>query len=155
MDSFNFTYGTFEHRWLDATLADGEQSATLIASAVLYDAPTDLLRAAVQLLESTPIVRIHWFHEPGEYRWCLERMGESVSIRVWWFKQASRSLKDEEGTLVFSSVCGLLRFARQVRAATQAILDCCGREEYQLRWRWDFPDSAHKRLGELIPATRA
>jgi hypothetical protein len=154
MDSFNFTYGTFEHRLLDATLTDGEQSATLIASAVLYDAPADLLWAAVQLLESTPIVRIHWFHEPGEYRWRLERMGESVSIQVWWLRQASRSLKDEEGTLIFSSVCGLLRFARQVRAATQVILDRYGREEYQFRWQWDFPDSAHKRLAELIRSNR-
>lgn len=62
MDSVRFSYGTFEHRWLDATLTDGEQSATLIASAVLYDAPTDLLWAAVQLLESTPMVRTYWFH---------------------------------------------------------------------------------------------
>ncbi len=155
MDSFGFSYGTFEHRWLDATLTDGEQSVTLIASAYLYDAPTDLLWAPVQLLESTPMVRIHWFHEPGEYRWRIERMGESVSIRVWCLKQAGRSLNEEEGTLVFSSVCSLLRFARQVRAATQAILDRYGREEYRLRWRWDFPDSAHKRLGELIRSTRA
>jgi hypothetical protein len=145
--------GSFEHRWLNATLADGEQSATLIVSAVPYDAPSDLLLAAVRLLESTSIVLIRWCDEPGEYRWRLERSGDIVAIRVWWFSSANRSLTDEEGTLVFTSSCGILRFARQVRAATQEVLDRYGREDYQRRWRWDFPDSAHHRLGELIRST--
>jgi hypothetical protein len=154
VEQFTFSYGSFEHRWLDATLADGEQSATLVASAVLYDAPSDLLWAAVKLLESALIVRIQWFDEPGEYRWRLERTGASVAVQVWRFKQADRRLTDEEGTLVFTSSCGVLRFARQVRVATQAVLDRYGREEYQRRWRWDFPDLAHHRLGELIQSTR-
>src|SRR5215813_11293595 len=37
VEQFTFSYGSFEHRWLNATLAEGEQSATLIASAVLSD----------------------------------------------------------------------------------------------------------------------
>lgn len=153
MEPFTFSYGIFEHRWLDATLTGGEQSATLIASAVLYDAPSDLLWAAVQLLESTSVVRIRWCDEPGEYRWRLERLGDTVAVGVWRFSRENRSLTDEEGTLVFASSCGILRFARQVRAATQEVLDRYGREDYQRRWRWDFPDSAHQKLGELIRST--
>jgi hypothetical protein len=153
VEQFTFSYGSFEHRWLNATLADAGQSATLIASAVLYDAPSDLLWAAVQLLESAPIIRVQWFDEPGEYRWRLERTGASATVRVWHFEHADRRLTDEEGALVFTSICGVLRFARQVRAATQAVLDRYGREEYRRRWRWDFPGRAHHRLGELIRST--
>lgn len=150
VDSFTFSYGALELGWLEATLSDGEQSATLIASAVLCDAPGDLLWAAVQLLESAPAVRIGWFDEPGEYRWRLERTAASVSVRVWWFKRTDSNLTDEEGTLVFSSSCRLLRFARQVRAATQAILDRYEHAGYKRRWGSDFPEIAHNRLGELI-----
>jgi hypothetical protein len=89
----------------------------------------------VQLLESASIVRIQWCDESGEYRWRLERSEATVSVRVWWFNRADRSLTDEEGTLVFTSSCGILRFARQVRAAMQEILDRYGREDYQRRWR--------------------
>lgn len=115
--------------------------------------PGDLLWAVVQLLESAPLVRIRWYHEPGEYRWRMERTGGSVVVRIWLFKEAERGLEDEGGMLIFTSECSLLRFARQVRAATQAVLDSYGRKDYQRRWRWDFPDRAHQRLGELIRST--
>ena len=155
VEQFTLSYGTFEHQWLEATLTDGEQSTTLIVSAVLYDAPGELLSAAIQVLESAPLVRIRWYEERGEYRWRLERRGESVNVRISLFTWANRGLTDEEGALVFTSTCGVLRFARQVRAATQAVLDRYGREDYQQRWRWEFPDRAHRRLGELIRSSPA
>ncbi|NIK55714.1 hypothetical protein [Kribbella shirazensis] len=143
----------FEYRvrgkgWGEGRLQVGPTSVELTAS-YLDDALGDLVRGALALARGAAEVRFAWAEEPGEFRWILTRLGESLSVRVLWFDDGPWSSQaDEHGSQLLAASCDPMTFCMAVADGARAVRDDMGTEEYKRRWAaHDFPN---EHLDELL-----
>jgi hypothetical protein len=88
--------------WIEAGIYDGVNH-TFPTASYLSDAPADLARAAISLLEGAEEATCSWEEEPGEFRWIFEREGEELTLRILWFEDQYDRDPDDPGELRFST----------------------------------------------------
>jgi hypothetical protein len=114
---------SYDRRLGRMAITDGAREAVLWHSTALSPEALAELAEAVSLLRAVPTGRCAWAEEPGEYRWVLQRRGDDVAITVRWFPEAFSKQADEQGTVKFSAVCNLRRFAAQMKSLLQEEID--------------------------------
>lgn len=136
--------------WLDVVLAHGHTHLPLRAS-YLGDAPAELARASIALLEGSEAASCVWLYEPGAYHWRFHCTGQPVAVQI---------LDDPEGLSIhrrrsawsplYQFDCGLVAWARAVHALLASLQDSYG-EDYERRWvHYSYPWVEASRLSELM-----
>jgi hypothetical protein len=133
---------------IQAGVSDGVDDLILWPT-YLSNAPADLERAVVELLQGARQATCSWQDELGQYRWLFERRGEELEIKILWFEETFSRKPDEQGELRFSTRSTLRGFAAQVHAQLGLLIGE-GAAAYRREWRHDFPFAVYERLGELI-----
>ena len=87
-----------------------------------------------------------WHISPGDYRWLLARDGDDLELRILRFPMPFSRKPDEQGELVFSTVCALRRFAVQVKNALE--------DSSPEPQREDWATSVRQKLDDTLRATR-
>jgi hypothetical protein len=134
---------------IEARLSSPEQEV-FVSATPLSDAPADLTRAILLLLEGSPEARCSWQEEPGEYRWLFTRQGGVVRLTVLDFPDAFSRQDDLRGECLFMGECELQWFASRLQQQFHYFLATLGAEDYQREWRYPFPAAELHRLQELL-----
>ena len=116
----------------------------------LTDAPGDLARAVVVLMDGADRAMCAWMDEPGEYRWVLARAGDRVTVLLLGFDSDFSKRPDQDGTVLLRTRCPLVRLATQVKGQLQQLLNEHGEQAYEQLWGHPFPRDRFERLKELI-----
>lgn len=153
-----FTYEYDEHGWVTSHISDGVKSLDMYPSLVTGGNIAELAERVVVLLkmdqQGIPSKeRCSWGDEPGEYRWVLQNDTSKrgiLRIDILRFDEPWSHLSDEEGKVLFSTDCSLLKFAIQVKTQLRDALQTLGPEEYRKRARGEFPYRAYDELKRLI-----
>jgi len=133
---FEFKLG--EHGWADAVFGDDTGRANLTAS-YLSDALGDLVRAVHSALIGTDS-ECSWDAEPEEYRWCFSRIGDTTTVAVLGFEDASAELPRQYGNVLFKATVPAIEIARVIEQGARSVLDEFGMDGYERRWeRHPFP----------------
>ena len=152
MRQFEFTYKLLGSGWADARVfADGCGNQMIIS--YLTDAPGDMVRAVIALFKMPEggQVQFSWEDEPGEYRWTIERHGDTVAVKIVESQQNYSKLADDPWPLFFQTECSLLRLATQVRGQMQQIVNEYGLDRYRGQWStYPFPIDELEQLSKLI-----
>lgn len=152
MNDFTFTFTLLEHGWATAQVASTEKTEPLSVS-YLGDALGDLARSVIRLFSATDqeTVTCSWQEEPGEFRWIMQRFGESIRLQIRMFDDKASRRYNAEGELLFETQCSLLRMATQVQSQMYHVLMEFGEQGYLQRWiQYPFPLSAYQQLTRLI-----
>jgi hypothetical protein len=68
--------------------AEAPWRLALVTAPFLAEALAGLAQAVIGLLRGSMDTTTSWEEEPGQYRWRFHREGETVQVRVLWFKTA-------------------------------------------------------------------
>jgi hypothetical protein len=141
-----FAIVNIEHGWLNATLSNGEETVAITAS-YLSDAPGDLLRATLSLVEGAPEARVIWMEEPGEYRFILRGAGIDLHLELLWFDDWSNRRSDAQGKTVLKGQERLESWRKQVASEFNRLYREWGEDGYKERWiKYEFPTAEFQRL---------
>lgn len=116
------------------------------------DALSDVLHGAAGLYGSTAVQRFSFDLEPVEVRWVLRGRGGDVDMAIHRFPDifTSFDMRDQDGTLVWSSTQPRTVLGHVVVEAAQSVLRLHGEEGYLAKWvRHPFPVAALQRLHRL------
>ena len=144
-----FSYKLTGHGWADATISDGVTEAQLTAS-YLSDALRDLVEAVVSLMQGADRAMCLWLGEPWEHHWILERQGDDVGVTIVWFDYPCSQSLNERGKVIFSTRCGLRKFAMILLNQLWQLLKDWGIDGYRTRWGHAFPMVEYRTLEEMI-----
>jgi hypothetical protein len=153
----SFTYDYDENGWATSHISDSVNDLDMYPSLVTGGDIEDLAERVVVLLKldqqgiSTK-QKCSWGDEPGEYRWILKNDNGNLSILILWFDAPHSHLNDEQGKVLFSAECSLIKFAIQVKTELRDALETLGEEEYEKRARKAFPQRIYDELRSLIRA---
>lgn len=100
--------------WVDITLNLDSGSFEFDGS-YLLDSPPHLVRAARALLDGWHESTVRFAQEPGEYRLRFIGIPPDVQVQVLWFPKTFAPEGNEHGKEVFSGVCRLIHFARDLQ----------------------------------------
>jgi hypothetical protein len=136
-------------------ISDSAQTLEMVPTFVGGDPMTLLANAVIDLMKATesdvPIrAWCRWENEPGEFRWVLTREGSELAIHILWFETSRSTLMDDQGTLLFSSQCSLLKFAIQVKTELRRLFEEIGADRYGAVAKHPFPLEQYDQLKELI-----
>jgi hypothetical protein len=152
MRQFELTYKLIGSGWADARVfADGCGVSMIIS--YLSDAPGDMMRAVIALFNQPDGGRVQfsWEDEPGEYRWIIDRIGDTVTLTIIKFDDCFSRQDDHKGELLIETECTLVRLATQVRGQLRQIYNEHGLEGYREKWRThSFPLDELNLLTKLI-----
>jgi hypothetical protein len=141
-----FSYKLSGIGWAYARLIDGHVEVNMRVS-YLSDALGDLTVGTIRILQGEEQSPFVWFDEPGEYRWDLHRVGETLNIRIGYSRFNDTAKND--AVLPFS--CPVLHFAHQVFRELQRIYTVTGIVRYEQQWRgYEFPLDRYMYLKTLI-----
>lgn len=128
-------YTLAEAGWATSTVSDGDKRREMTIS-YLTNAPLDMIKAAIAILEGAESVRFSFDDEPGEHRWIIQakETNEALQVRVLWFDDICCALPDEAGVEVFRCYSTRRAFAGEIRAALREVLQRHGMKGYKRRW---------------------
>jgi hypothetical protein len=135
--------------WMEAKLTSPEQEI-FVSATPLSDAPAELARAILLLLEGSSEARCSWQEEPGEYRWLFTRQGGAVRLTLLGFLDPFSRLDDSHGECLFQGECDLRWFASRLQQQFHYFLATVGEEGFQREWRYPFPALELRRLEEFL-----
>src|SRR5688500_13205855 len=104
----------------------------------LSDALPDLTHAVIALLRTANRSTVAWAGPPGEWRWIFERDGDTLRVRILWFKDTYSREPDERGELMWSTECRLADFAGRLKSQLDRLYADMGPEAYAAAWRRPF-----------------
>ena len=139
--------------WAECTISDDKGNCTVTAS-YLSDALFNLVLAANAVAGRFSRVTFSFDEEPGEYRWVISptRVNE-VEIRILSFGELWGDKPDEDGKLLFQTICVPETFAMAVHAAAGAVLAKHGESGYLERWaEHPFPKNQFEDLSRRLAA---
>ena len=132
--------------WAECVISDGDQSCKVTAS-YLSDAFGDLVLSAVALLRHFTGLSFSFEEEPGEYRWVIApTRANEVELKVLAFGDFYDSKPEEDGKLLFRTVCIPETFATAVHQAAAKVAVEYNEGAYLEKWDHPFPSEY---LGEL------
>lgn len=144
------SYELTRHKWARAYISDGKNEASMDVWYLSADALGDLLRATIALLSGAEDARIIWENEYGQNRWIIHRHNDLVSVEILHFSVTFSTADDQYGSVIFSTLCPLRKFAVKVRDALRRLLTEIGPDEYARRWGQDFPSAQYAALDRLV-----
>ncbi|EMF24622.1 MULTISPECIES: hypothetical protein [Streptomyces] len=136
MTSLTITWTLGSHGWALVKVADDHGEADVIASYVT-DGPEQFLYAVARLVLGDRETRAELFGEPQVYRWCFQRHGAEVTIRL--VVADDDRAPDGAGTLLWSGRHTLAQLARSAVRAFDQIAYELGDEAYAAQWGRPFP----------------
>jgi hypothetical protein len=137
--------------WAECDLTVRDTRLTMTVS-YTSDALRDLLDATIEMLRNSESATASFDEEPGEYRWCLERISDNkLNIKIRWFDDVASGKPDCEGKLLFDQSCGKRTFGSAIAAACGKLLSEIGIEDYRRKWlRYPFPENEYAKLTEIL-----
>ncbi len=146
-----FSYELTGRGWAEATITDGDQTATITVSYLTEDALGDLLAAVTAIFGPVGEGTCSWQEEPGEYVWGFRRTGEDVEIPVDWYDEWRELLSNQKATRVFEANNHARALGLVVVAATEKLLTKYGEDGYREKWHaGPFPSERLQRLREVL-----
>lgn len=149
----DFHYNLGDAGWADATISEGNDSATMIVS-YLHDSLRELADAMNLLLKGGKESRTIFMDEPGEHLMSLiNPKDDELEIEVRWFKDWAswdmHSKKDYE--IVFKRTTSLYEFANKVCDNLERIYIDEGTDGYKEKWvEHEFPVNAYLKLKKQL-----
>jgi hypothetical protein len=139
--------------WADCTLESNGTSAKVSAS-YLSNALGNLVLSAVAVASGFRITEFGFDEEPGEYRWVIEAVDNSViRLRILEFKELWGHEPNERGSPVFEISTTPLLYAKAVHACATSMLEVHGLEGYAEKWiEHPFPERELALLADAIAA---
>ena len=137
--------------WAECRISDESNSCELTAS-YLSDALHNLLIAATAVISGFSQVSFRFDEEPGEYRWVISspRVNE-IQLEIREFDELWGSRPNEEGRLLFQTVCLPETFAKAVTSAAESVLATHGESGYLEKWaEHPFPGKQYAVLIDLL-----
>ncbi len=137
--------------WAECTIKD-ESSSCEVTASYLSDALHNLLIAATAALSGFSQVSFRFDEEPGEYRWVISspRVNE-IQLEIREFDELWGSRPNEEGRLLFQTVCLPETFAKAVASAAESVLTTHGESGYLEKWaEHPFPAKQYAVLIDLL-----
>lgn len=129
-----------------------ENSSVDITASYLSDALGNLANAVVALIKGESVARFSFDEEPGEYRWILERHGDSVRIRILEFGELWGDDLDENGKMLFDMTCRFDHFVVATCTMLKEIIQKYGPDGYKEKWvEHDFPISQLDAIKKFLP----
>lgn len=139
--------------WASCEVAIASSSATITAS-YLGHALEELVEAACLIMSGEPRSEAHFWEEPGEYRWVIDRIGESCRVRIIEFDKLWSSDPIEAGRVLIDEICDFAAFGKAVLRAADRVLDEHGLAGYAALWgEGEFPIVSVGRLRELVQSS--
>lgn len=136
--------------WATCEVAIGSSSVTITAS-YLGHALKELVEAACLIMSGETCSEAHFWEEPGEYRWVIDRTGESCRVRIIEFGGLWSNDPIEAGTVLIDEICDIAVFGNAVLRAADRVLDEHGLAGYAAIWgQGEFPIGSVGRLRELV-----
>jgi len=133
--------------WLEAILK-GDDAESIISASYLSDAPSDLIKSVILLLEGVKESKCEWQIEPGEYRWLLKKESDFVHIQIVLLNQSFSG--NSKGQVVFIGTGDLLEFALSIMRGFSRIALEYPADDYMNLWGHEFPVEALGRLNKAI-----
>lgn len=136
--------------WAAGDIRAGVESTPFTAS-YLSDALGNLVAAAADLQEGAAAARFSFDEEPGEYRWLLEREGDSLIVQILAFDELWGHKPDQAGRLLFRAQVKPLDFCLAVKQVADQLLELHGLDGYFDRWvEAPFPVDSYTRLCKAL-----
>ncbi|MFE9676432.1 hypothetical protein ACFYO5_20200 [Streptomyces sp. NPDC006259] len=121
--------------WARCRLADGSQTASVIAS-YCTDALADLVAGTSELYGQKRSARFFFDAEPQELRWALRSADGAINVTIYKFPDiaVSPDLPDSDGTVMWQSTHPRPTFAHTVLVAAHTVLKEHGETGYLTKW---------------------
>ncbi len=144
-----FHYELSGSGWSDCRVAVRGTECKVSAS-YLSDALGDLARAVESCLRGVDESRATFTEEPGEWRWCLSKVGND-KIRIRIVELPDWDLAEETGEVVFEAECSPRALGRAVARELARLLQLHGMAGYRKQWGMhDFPLERLQALERLL-----
>jgi hypothetical protein len=144
-----FSYRLTGTGWAEATIADGEQCATITVSYVTPHALDDLLAAVTVVLGPSVESECYWGEEPGEHVWLFRRIGDDVRVKVEWYDDDfwREAVPQPTPDVVFEANVKARDLGMAVQHAAERVLAEYGKKGYAEKWLdARFPTARLKQL---------
>ncbi|MDQ0319027.1 hypothetical protein QO002_001165 [Pararhizobium capsulatum DSM 1112] len=136
--------------WASCDVAIAFSSVTITAS-YLGDALKELVDAACLVMSGETQLEAHFWEEPGEYRWVIDKVGESIRIRIIEFDELWSDKPIEAGKVLVDEMCEIVAFGAAVLEAADRVMDEHGLMGYAKLWgEGEFPAKSVTHLRELV-----
>jgi len=130
---------------LSVTLAQDEQTCSILASYIPYDSLSELTSSLIAMLQSMNTHRSRWNTERIEYEIVLEATDQDGLLEVWCYQDTRR--QRDEGRVVFT-------YHAEPRSIVRTFWRALRRLEsdttFVSKWRHPFPHRDIQRLGEQL-----
>ena len=140
-----------QHRWLEIRVTAGPVGFSQQVSYTPYDSLLTLISGLATLLPSRCgecSARVTWNSEPVEFDFCFRREGRGVTLKIYRFPDAKRSLGFER--LVLGSSGSFGQVCRPFWKALQDLETRRAANEFEVGWRRPFPSEAMRRLTHAV-----
>jgi hypothetical protein len=144
--------------WAECRVADVDKSVTVTAS-YLSDALASLADSVLAMLNGAKEARASFDEEPGEYRWVFNRRGDAsdspISLCILEFQDLWSNKPDEEGQLIFETLCPITELAAAVVKCLDEVKQTYGEAGYKEKWvEHDFPARTYAQLHAHLKTKR-
>ena len=137
--------------WSKCQVSDGANICKVTAS-YLSDALGNLVMSAIAVLGEYHSLAFGFDEEPGEYRWVVERAGNSdVSLQIVEFSEMWSGAANADGQVLFSTLVSRLDYANAIHDAASKVLLDHGLAGYHAKWvEHPFPEQHLTALREVL-----
>ncbi len=149
MPEVRFDLGAPVAGWIAISLRVGDSEMQCQASYIV-DSMTDLVYAALALVERRPVRPILLYEEPGTTRISVAGDGDVVKVVVTRHSDLTTAENGQNGIAVMAADVGRVGLARAVWAAMRRLEGAVGRERIEAAWRGPFPAKEIAHLGEAL-----
>lgn len=133
--------------WAECEITDGTKSV-LTSASYLSDALRSLAEAVFEITShDIQESRAKFDEEPGEFRFIFKKENEFIKISILKFDDLWSDESDENGKLIFETICSAKDLKQSMIACLDNILKEYSLEEYAEKWALcDFPEDVYQKL---------
>ena len=137
------------HGWIAVTLVTDAASWRCVASSVL-EGLTDLVSAALELVERLPARSVVLHEEPAATRLAFVTAGDRVQVNVTHHDDHRDAMLGKPGTAVLTASCDRLDLARVIWRGFRRLQGAVDAAAIAAGWPATFPAREVAQLGERL-----